>query len=75
MFLRKLQVLKAANLLKRDPSTCFPVNIAKSFRTAFSIKTPLVASSGIETFFYFVIHTTLKFMKIVCQKHNLIVVM
>ena len=50
VFLRTLQVLKPANLLKRD-SRYFPVNIAKFFKNSFFYRTPLVAASGIETFF------------------------
>ena len=42
------------------------MNIGKFLTTAFCIETyGVVAASGIETFFWFVIHTTSKFMKIV----------
>ena len=49
--LKKVAGLEARESIKRRlQHRCFPVNIAKFLRTAFSIE-QLVAASGIETFF------------------------
>ena len=61
----KVTGLEARKPIKRRlRHRCFLVNIAKFLRAALFYRTTLVAASGIEAFFLFVIHTTLKLMKI-----------
>ena len=71
----KVAGLEARKSIKRRlQDKCFPVNIAKFLKTVFSIEHIWwLLPSGIETFFQFVIHATLKFLKIVWNKHNLMI--
>ena len=46
LFLRNLQVLKPASLLKRDFNKVFSCGYCEIFKNNFSYRTPLVASSG-----------------------------
>ena len=52
-FLRKLLVLKPASLLKEDSNTTqvLSCEYCEIFKSSFFYRTPLVAASGIETFF------------------------
>ena len=49
----------------------FSCEYSEIFKNSFFRRTSLVAASGIKTYFLFVIHITLKFMKIGWHKHNL----
>ena len=61
----KVTVLETRKSIKRKlQHMYFHVNIEKLFENSFFYRTPLVAASEIEKFFQFVIHTTLKSVKI-----------
>ena len=53
--------LQACNSIKKEsPPQVFSCEYCKIFKNSFFYRTPLVPASRIETFFEFVIHTTLK---------------
>ena len=60
LFLVKLHVSKPASLLKGETNKIFSCEYCEIFKNSLFYRTPLVAASGIETFFWFVIHANLK---------------
>ena len=70
---RKFAGLEARKSIKRRlQHRCFPVNIAKFLRTAFSIEQLWWLLLELRHFFS-LWYITLKFMKIVWHKHNLMI--
>ena len=71
--IRKVAGLEARKSIKRRlQHRCFPVNIAKFLRTAFSIEQLWWLFLELRHFFS-LWYVTLKFMKVVWHKHNLMV--